>query len=155
MPKAVAAAIGEATMPDTTIQFRQANTEALAEEEEMERDPTVFVAGEDVGLMPGLYERLALLDKIHHGQQTLPLLGQEAGQFLLVDFPLLTNRAWLFFTTGYPCKRIGKPDSCRTAAQSGMAVPCLVVSRGRARTSALCQASVGASKFYCRPTKGQ
>ena len=62
MPKAVAAAIAEATVPETTIQFRQAITEALAEEEEMERDPTVFVAGEDVGLTSGLYERLALLD---------------------------------------------------------------------------------------------
>jgi len=85
MPKAVAAAIAEATVPETTIQFRQAITEALAEEEELERDPTVFVAGEDVGIHGGvfgltsrLYERLALLDKIHHGQQKLPLLGQEA-----------------------------------------------------------------------------
>jgi len=55
---------------------------------------------------------LALLDQIHHGQQRLPILGQKAGQFLLVDIPLLADGAVSFLHGGSPFK-VWQPDSFR------------------------------------------
>jgi hypothetical protein len=51
---------------------------------------------------------LALLDQIHHGQKTVPILDQEPGQFLLVDFPLLADGAVSFLHggSGSPFKRL-------------------------------------------------
>jgi hypothetical protein len=49
---------------------------------------------------------LALRDQIYHGQKRLPVLDQEAGQFLVVDFPLLADGAVSFLHGGSPCKRL-------------------------------------------------
>ena len=46
------------------------------------------------------------------GRQRLPVLGQKAGQFLLVDFPLLAYRMVRFLHGGSPFK-VWQPDSFR------------------------------------------
>jgi hypothetical protein len=56
--------------------------------------------------------QLALLDQIHHGQKPLPVLDQEAGQLLLVDFPLLADGVVTFLHGGSPFK-VSQPDSFR------------------------------------------
>jgi len=52
----------------------------------------------------------ALLDQFHHRQQALPVLGQECGQLLFIDFPLLAYRVARFLHGGSPFK-VSQPDS--------------------------------------------
>jgi hypothetical protein len=52
----------------------------------------------------------ALLDQLHHGQKSLPVLGEKSGQFPLVDFPLLAYRMVRFLHGGSPFK-VSQPDS--------------------------------------------
>jgi hypothetical protein len=52
----------------------------------------------------------ALLDQIYHGQKPLPVLGEERGQLLLVDLPLLAYRMVRFLHGGSPFK-VWQPDS--------------------------------------------
>jgi hypothetical protein len=56
--------------------------------------------------------QLALLDQIYHGQKPLPVLDQEAGQLLFVDFPLLAYRMVRCLHGGSPFK-VSQPDSFR------------------------------------------
>ena len=52
----------------------------------------------------------ALLDQLYHRQKPLPILGEERGQFLLVDLPLIAYRVVLFLHGGSPFK-VWQPDS--------------------------------------------